>query len=204
MNGLQYIRKDFGMTLAALGKKMGVSRQTISQWEQGTCPIPDSRLKELSNIFNLPEKYFKEVSEDDVDRLNELIVAVKSEQEESDWFTQYEKALNAEKEVLSKVDGYLKGKSKKFESVQELTDFILCEAKKVDEFTELLSNYKYPTIIQRILECLIHSENATPDYYDPFTTGLLLLLADERTRIDANRKEQIELHNLAQSETELY
>lgn len=74
MNGLQYIRKANSISLDTLGKRMGITRQTISQWEHGTCAIPKARIKELSIIFNIPHEYFGSLSDDKIIELQKLIV----------------------------------------------------------------------------------------------------------------------------------
>lgn len=77
MNGLNYIRKTFGMTLDDLGTKLNVKKQTINQWEKGVYKIPHKRLKELSVIFNMPEKHFGEI--DDIQAID--IQNIKIEQD---------------------------------------------------------------------------------------------------------------------------
>ena len=58
MLGLEYIRKLYGDTTVTLAEKLGISNVNISQWENGKKPIPEKRLEELSNIYNVSSKYF--------------------------------------------------------------------------------------------------------------------------------------------------
>lgn len=58
MFGLTYIRKLYNYSMEDLSKKLGVSKQTISKWENQKIPISDKRLKQLSEIFKIPEEYF--------------------------------------------------------------------------------------------------------------------------------------------------
>ena len=51
------LRKSFDMSQAELGRKVGVGKTTISNWETGySSPDPDSLVK-LSNIFNCSVDY---------------------------------------------------------------------------------------------------------------------------------------------------
>lgn len=203
MNGLQHIRKSFGMTLAALGKRMGITRQTISQWEQGTCSIPENRLKELSAIFEIPETFFGEISEDEVDELNEIIVKLKSDMEDSYWFSQYERTMLEEQKVLSKIDYHLKGKGQKFDSFQATIDYIEKEAEKFEKFVDVVKNFAYPSIIQRILGTLMSIDTGL-ELDDPFGRKFVALVKEECYRIESERKNAAELREQSKAETELF
>ncbi|AGK96766.1 helix-turn-helix domain-containing protein [Clostridium pasteurianum] len=66
MKGLTYIRKTFNMSMDDLGKELGVSKQTISNWENGKIQITDDRLLQLEGYFNLNrELFFKDNYTDD-------------------------------------------------------------------------------------------------------------------------------------------
>lgn len=203
MNGLQFIRKSFGMTLAALGKRMGITRQTISQWEQGTCSIPENRLKELSSIFEIPETFFGEISEVEADELKKIIDKLKSEIEDSYWFSQYESAMSEEQRVLSKIDYHLKGKGRKFDTFQATIDFIEKEAKKFEKFVDLAENFAYPSIIQRILGNLMSIDSGL-ELDDPFGRKFVALVKEECYRIESERKNATELKEQSKVETELF
>lgn len=203
MNGLQYIRKSYGMTLAALGKRMGVTRQTISQWEQGTCSIPENRLKELSAIFEIPATFFGEISENEVDKLKIIIAHLKSEMEDSYWFSQYESVMSDEQRVVSKIDYYLKGKGQKFDTFQSTIDFIESEAKKFEKFVDLVENFAYPSIIQRILENLMSIDSGL-ELDDSFGRKFVALVKEECYRIENERKNATELKEQSKHETELF
>ena len=58
MLGLEYIRKLYGDTTITLADKLGITNALVSQWENGKKPIPEKRLEELSNIYNVPSEYF--------------------------------------------------------------------------------------------------------------------------------------------------
>lgn len=163
MNGLKYIRKAYGMTLAALGKRMGITRQTISQWEQGIYSIPNSRLNELSAIFGIPEQYFLELKDSDVKEVDTLIQTVKAQAEESYLFSEYENLLKAERKTISKIDSYLKGKESDPKSFQELTAFIKCEIKRFEKFLDVVSCSEFQFILDPLLDVFIQQKQIGGD-----------------------------------------
>lgn len=64
MIGLTYIRSSFNKSMQNVADRLGISKQTVSKWENGQRPIPEKRLNELADLFNLPLKYFdKELSD---------------------------------------------------------------------------------------------------------------------------------------------
>lgn len=48
---LVYLRKKNGMTQENLAFKLGISRQSVSKWENGETEPELSKLKEIANIF---------------------------------------------------------------------------------------------------------------------------------------------------------
>ena len=94
MCGLQYIREHFNMSIATLSKQMGISYQAISQWEKGIRQIPAKRLNELAILFGIPEQYFLDVKESDIEELDTLIRTAKAQAEESYLFSEYENIQN--------------------------------------------------------------------------------------------------------------
>lgn len=84
-NRIKQLRKENGLTLKGLSRKVGIPASTISQYENERRKIPDSALKTLSDFFEVPENYIlgawseKEVIElmsssllDNYERLSEL------------------------------------------------------------------------------------------------------------------------------------
>lgn len=66
MIGLKYIRTLFNDTGEEVAEKLGVTKVTISKWENGIKPIPQKRITELSRIYGISEKYFnKELTKAD-------------------------------------------------------------------------------------------------------------------------------------------
>jgi len=155
MSGLQYIREHFNMSIATLSKRMGISYQAISQWEKGIRQIPAKRINELAIIFGIPEQYFLEVSESDIEKLDSLIEIEKAKAEESYLFSEYEKLLKEERQTISKIDRYLKGKDNKQETFQDLTDYMEKEIKRFEKFLDILSNQNLRFLLDPILDVFI-------------------------------------------------
>ncbi|XJS09880.1 helix-turn-helix domain-containing protein [Aerococcaceae bacterium WGS1372] len=50
---LKHLRTEAGMTARELAIEMDVHRATISHWESGKWEIPDERIEELAEIFDV-------------------------------------------------------------------------------------------------------------------------------------------------------
>lgn len=72
MNGIKYIREKSNFTKNALSERMGVTRQTITLWEKGVRKPDKQHLKWLSDFFGITEKWFGELSEEDLLTLNKM------------------------------------------------------------------------------------------------------------------------------------
>ena len=71
MTGLKCLRKILGYSLQDLANILGVSNQIISMWEKGLKPIPQKRLEQLNNCFNIPQEYFTSIiNKKEYDQLN--------------------------------------------------------------------------------------------------------------------------------------
>lgn len=69
-------RSRLGLTQAELGKKINVSKQTISNWENGN-RIPDTfSLEKLSKIFGVTVDYLLGNEETDMERLEKNLQAL--------------------------------------------------------------------------------------------------------------------------------
>lgn len=51
MIGIDYITKRHDMNSSQLAEKLGISRKTVNGWVTGRYPIPDKRIKQLSELF---------------------------------------------------------------------------------------------------------------------------------------------------------
>lgn len=58
MLGITYVREKNNITITELAEKLQISKQAISQWEKEIDCIPSKRLKQLSELFKVPEEYF--------------------------------------------------------------------------------------------------------------------------------------------------
>ncbi len=163
MCGLQYIREHFNMSIATLSKQIGISYQAISQWEKGIRQIPAKRLNELAILFGIPEQYFLNVKESDIEELDALIKTVKAQAEESYLFSEYENLLKAERQTISKIDRYLKGKDNEQETFEDLTNFMEKEIKRFEKLLDALSNPNFRFLLDPILDCFISQGNAGAD-----------------------------------------
>ena len=155
MCGLQYIREHFNMSIATLSKQMGISYQAISQWEKGIRQIPAKRLNELAILFGIPEQYFL-----DIEELDTIIRTAKAQAEESYLFSEYENLLKAERQTISKIDRYLKGKDNEQETFEDLTNFMEKEIKRFEKLLDVLSNPDFRFLLDPILDVFISQGNA--------------------------------------------
>ncbi len=56
MNGLKFVRVRCNISLSELADALGVSRQQVSAWENGSKPISNRRLEQLEKYFGLDRK----------------------------------------------------------------------------------------------------------------------------------------------------
>ena len=152
MNGLQYIRKAYGMSLDTLGKRMGITRQTISQWEHGTCAIPGSRLTELSQIFDIPEHLFAEITDEDKQEIDIILQVEKNKSEEASVFSQHDTALKNERNTISRIDYYLKGKGREFIEFEDLIAFIDGETAMFNRIVDVVSDDSMRPVLYAIVK----------------------------------------------------
>ncbi len=71
MNGLTYIREKSNLSKNALAERIGVTRQTVNQWEKGTRKPDKKHMRLLSDFYGLDEKWFSELSDDAIKELND-------------------------------------------------------------------------------------------------------------------------------------
>ncbi|GEM_PF-2751245 len=71
MSGLSLILREFNMTSKDLADVLGITRQSLNDWVRGKRNIPNARLKEMVELFNLTEEYFLKNENDftEVERL---------------------------------------------------------------------------------------------------------------------------------------
>ena len=71
MNGFRFIREKSNFSRNALADRMGVTRQTVTHWEQGIRKPNKKHLEWLANFYGIEEKWFGELSDDDLMILKE-------------------------------------------------------------------------------------------------------------------------------------
>ena len=103
------------------------------------------------------------MKESDIEELDALIKTVKAQAEESYLFSEYENLLKAERQTISKIDRYLKGKDNEQETFQDLTYFMEREIKRFEKLLDVLSNPNFRFLLDPILDVFISQGNAGAD-----------------------------------------
>jgi transcriptional regulator with XRE-family HTH domain len=82
MIALKLFRNMKNISLQEMADILGITKQSINQWEKGTRPIPKKRLEELGDVFDIPFNLLSiEVDEDAIKYLqNQLIKFVLKKQ----------------------------------------------------------------------------------------------------------------------------
>lgn len=71
MNGIHFIREKSNISRNALAERMGVTRQTVTLWERGVRKPGKTHLRWLSDFYGIEEKWFGDLSDDDMMVLKE-------------------------------------------------------------------------------------------------------------------------------------
>ena len=56
---LRFRKAGFGLSKAEIGRRMGVSRPTVSNWFRGVMLIPAERLIELERVSGIPREQLR-------------------------------------------------------------------------------------------------------------------------------------------------
>lgn len=72
MNGIKFIREKSNFTKNALADRIGVTRQTVTQWEKGVRKPDKSHLKWLCDFYGVEEKWFGELAEEELEVLKDM------------------------------------------------------------------------------------------------------------------------------------
>ncbi|AKA70170.1 helix-turn-helix domain-containing protein [Clostridium scatologenes] len=87
MIGLSYIRELYNLSMQDLADKLSISRQVVHQWESKKVRVADKRIKQISQMFNMSEKYIgNDVTE--IDKLE--MQRIKLQNEIKDYEFKYE------------------------------------------------------------------------------------------------------------------
>ena len=143
MNGLKYIREKFGLSGAALAKKLTVSQPTVFEWEHGKRKIPVDQQEKLSKMFNVPSEYFGEILESQIDEIDRCL------------------EMNI-----------LKSKANKFDVFSDYTDHLIRCSKICNQFADVLEMYGADQMLQRILTAMIFAKGDESDKDSNLTKAL--------------------------------
>lgn len=69
---ISYLRNKYGMTQEDLAVKIGVSKQTVSNWETGLKTPRMGAIQNLSDLFNVTKSYIIEGSEDSSNEITSI------------------------------------------------------------------------------------------------------------------------------------
>ena len=155
MNGLKYIREKFGLSGAALAKKLTVSQPTVFEWEHGKRKIPVDQQEKLSKMFNVPSEYFGEILESQIDEIDRCLEMSRSDDEIDHEFEENEQALKQLKISLQRIGKILKSKANKFDVFSDYTDHLIRCSKICNQFADVLEMYGADQMLQRILTAMI-------------------------------------------------
>lgn len=86
MNGIKCIRERCNVSMSELADRIGVTRQTISLWERGVRNPSPARLTALSKFFGLPEHFFGEIHEKDLEVVDSMKI-YRHKTETSEFYT---------------------------------------------------------------------------------------------------------------------
>lgn len=89
---LVYLRKKNGMTQESLAFKLGISRQSVSKWENGETEPELSKLRDIAKIFDVSFDYLLEDNEQEkIENTNNLelltILQLKNKYNYMIWYT---------------------------------------------------------------------------------------------------------------------
>ena len=86
MNGIKCIRERCNLSMSELANRIGVTRQTISLWEKGGRKPSPARKAALCQFFGLPENYFDEIDENDLEVIDSMKI-YRHKTETSEFYT---------------------------------------------------------------------------------------------------------------------
>lgn len=157
MNGLKFIRKQCNFSLSGLANHIGVSRQMISAWENGTKTIPPKRKTQLANFFGISEEFFGEISEKEKQfLLDKAMFSYNNGDEQSyRYIPENEKGKQVicfMKEREQTIDEELIECSKKNKDLLDRIqkNMISCKSKNIRD--EITSSYRVRSVLENILD----------------------------------------------------
>ncbi len=196
MNGLKYIREKFGLSGAALTKKLTVSQPTVFEWEHGKRKIPVDQQEKLSKMFNVPSEYFGEILESQIDEIDRCLEMSRSDDEIDHEFEENEQALKQLKISLQRIGKILKSKANKFDVFSDYTDHLIRCSKICNQFADVWEMYGADQMLQRILTAMIFAKGDESDK----DSNLTKALRQELLRREEAKEEYEEMRKLTDNE----
>ena len=196
MNGLKYIREKFGLSGAALAKKLTVSQPTVFEWEHGKRKIPVDQQEKLSKMFNVPSEYFGEILESQIDEIDRCLEMSRSDDEIDHEFEENEQALKQLKISLQRIGKILKSKANKFDVFSDYTDHLIRCSKICNQFADVLEVYGADQMLQRFLTAMIFAKGDESDK----DSNLTKALRQELLRKEEAKEEYEEMKKLTDNE----
>ncbi len=171
MNGLKYIRSAVGLSGAALAKRLTVSQPTVFEWENGKRRIPPEQIKKLSSLFELPDKYFGEITNEQAAEI-EILLSQREDVSENDIeLEENKRALEKLKSSVRRINDISKAKANDFDSFSAYTDHISRCAKMCDTFATVMELYGASALLGRCITALINAKTGV-DSEDAFISQL--------------------------------
>lgn len=127
LEGLIFIRKLHDLSLEGLSEKLDVSLQTVHKWEKKQRPIPQQRLEQLEELFNIDKFYF---TKEDLTKLDQLrIQKIKLEQSSKN---------DSNRDIIEKIENEILKEELK-QKLSEAVD-VLLEDNTEEEFLKKITN----------------------------------------------------------------
>lgn len=178
MNGLKHIRSVVGLSGAALAKRLTVSQPTVFEWEHGKRRVPPEQLKRLSALFDLPEEYFGEITEEQATEIVIMLSQRKKQSEDDTEAAENKQALDALKSSVRRINDIAKAKANDFDSFPAYTDHIGRCAKMYDKFATVMEIYGASALLDRCMTALINAKTGAKSE-DTFIAQLALQIETE-------------------------
>lgn len=196
MNGLNYIRKKYGLSGAALAKRLTVSQPTVFEWEHGKRKIPVEQLEKLSEMFNISSEYFGAILESQVEEIDRCLEINRCDDEIDHEFEENEQALKQLKIALQRIGKILKSKANKFAVFSDYTDHLVRCGKICNQFADVLEMYGADHILQSFLTAMICAKGDESDV----DSDLTKVLRQELLRMQEVAAEHDEMRKLTEDQ----
>lgn len=200
MNGLLVIRKELNLSAATLAKKLDIAKPTISQWEHGVRKIPTERIKQLSEILDIPQDYFGDITEEQVEEVKAIISVNRQEDEHNFEFEEFKQATKDLKSALQQINKNTQGKRSSFNLFSDYVSSIKSNTKLCLLFADVLKIYGTDLIIKKCLTALMQAKESESDSDSEITKAI----RQEMLHKESIRKENDEMKKLSAEFDELF